>query len=183
MNERALVRNAQKGEKQAIEELIRLFYPYVSKFLLKTTRDELLTEDLTQETFLKMIRGIDRYDPDVNAGFGTWIVTIAKNCYIDHLRRNRVEFTDIDEIQLEMPGDISSDVVRRMQYDEILGIVDTLPQEQKVAILMKYGQDMTLAEIAEKFGIPQKTIKSRIHDGTVKIRRILKHREVDGNEQ
>ena len=57
-----LVKACQKGDRQAFEELIRLFFPYVSGFLLKLTPDVSLAEDLTQETFLKMIRGIDRFD-------------------------------------------------------------------------------------------------------------------------
>lgn len=66
-----LVKACQKGDRQAFEELIRLFFPYVSGFLLKLTPDVSLAEDLTQETFLKMIRGIDRFDTRRGAGFGT----------------------------------------------------------------------------------------------------------------
>lgn len=53
----------QETERQAFDELIRLYYDYVSGFLRKTTLDETLSEDLTQETFLKMIRSIETFDP------------------------------------------------------------------------------------------------------------------------
>ena len=59
MNEKVLIKKCQRGDRQAFDELIRLYYDYVSGFLLKTTTDEILSEDLTQETFLKMIRNID----------------------------------------------------------------------------------------------------------------------------
>ena len=95
MNEKALIKKCQRGDKQAFEELIRLYYDYVSGFLLKTTMASTLSEDLTQETFLKMIRSIEKFDPGGSAAFGTWLITIAKNCYIDHLRRNRVPLEDI----------------------------------------------------------------------------------------
>ena len=75
------------ARRPAFDELIRLYYDYVSGFLLKTTENETLCEDLTQETFLKMIRNIERFDPGGSATFGTWLIAIAKNCYIDHLRR------------------------------------------------------------------------------------------------
>ena len=58
MGEKELVKRCQKGDKKAFEELVERFYPYVSGFLLKTTRNSILAEDLTQETFLKMIRKI-----------------------------------------------------------------------------------------------------------------------------
>lgn len=177
MNEKALIKSCQKGEKQAFEELIRLFYPYVSKFLLKTTGDENLAEDLTQDTFLKMIRSIDKYDLDGSAGFGTWLVTIAKNCYIDHLRRNRIRIEPIDDLALPSTEDLTADVLQKLQYEEALKAMESLPAEQKIAIRLKYEEDLTLAEIATRFGVPAKTIKSRIHDGTVKLRRYLNSNE------
>ena len=67
MNEKALIKKCQRGDRQAFDELIRLYYHYVSGFLLKTTADETLTEDLTQETFLKMIRHIEQFDPGGSA--------------------------------------------------------------------------------------------------------------------
>ena len=71
MNEKALIKKCRRGDRQAFDELIRLYYDYVSGFLLKTTADAALAEDLTQETFLKMIRGIDRFDLSGRASFGT----------------------------------------------------------------------------------------------------------------
>ena len=59
LREKALVAACQKGDKQAFNELILLFYPYVYKFLLKTCGEKNLAEDLTQETFLKMVRNIE----------------------------------------------------------------------------------------------------------------------------
>ena len=63
MNETQLIRRCQRGDRQAFEALIRQYYDYVSGFLLKATQDALLAQDLTQETFLKMIRSIETFDP------------------------------------------------------------------------------------------------------------------------
>ena len=95
VHETALIKKCQRGDRQAFDDLIRLYYDYIFGFLLKSTMDKDLTEDLTQETFLKMIRNIERFDPDGRVGFGTWLVTIAKNSYIDHLRRNRIFLENI----------------------------------------------------------------------------------------
>ncbi len=177
MNEKALIKKCQHGDQQAFDELIRLFYDYVFGFLLKTTTDETLSEDLTQETFLKMIRNIERFDPGGSAGFGTWLITIAKNCYIDHLRRNRICLEDIESLPLEDEQNVADEVVRKIQYEQLLAEMDTLPPEQALAIRLKYVEDMTLAQIAERFGVQPKTIKSRIHDGTVKLRKKLNLKE------
>lgn len=181
MNEKALVKRCQRGDRQAFDELIRLYYDYVSGFLLKNTADEILSEDLTQETFLKMIRSIEKFDTGGSAAFGTWLITIAKNCYIDYLRKNRIRFEDIDLLALEDSRSVADEVERKLEYEMLLTELEKLPAEQALAIRLKYVEDMTLAQIAERFGVQPKTIKSRIHDGTVKLRkkRILKERTDD----
>ena len=78
MNEKELLKRCKNGEKEAFDELIRTFYPYVTKYLLKLTRDENLSEDLTQDVFLKVIRTIEDYKTDGKASFATYIITIAK---------------------------------------------------------------------------------------------------------
>ncbi len=171
MNEKELVKASQRGDEQAFEELIRMFYPYVQKFLLKTSGSEDIAQDICQETFLKMIRNIEKYDVNGAAGLGTWLVTIAKNNYIDYMRRNNVYLEDIEEIKSYDTGNFEMEVITKMEYEEALRMIDLLPLEQGLAIKMKYIEDMTLSEIAEKMGVPQKTIKSRIHDGTVKLRK------------
>lgn len=55
MNENKVVKRCQNGDKSAFDELIRVFYPYVTKYLFKLTGNEILTEDLTQDVFLKII--------------------------------------------------------------------------------------------------------------------------------
>lgn len=171
MNDKALIKRCQRGDRQAFDELIRLYYDYVSGFLLKNTADETLSEDLTQETFLKMIRSIENYDPGGRASFGNWLITIAKNCYIDHLRRNRIRLEDMDSLPLEDERNVADEVEQKLQYEQIVEAMETLPPEQALAIQLKYVEDMTLAQIAEQFGVQQKTIKSRIHDGMVKLRK------------
>lgn len=171
MNEKSLIKKCQRGDKQAFEELIRLYYDYVFGFLLKMTTDELLTEDLTQEAFLKMIRSMETFDAGGNAKFGTWLITIAKNCYIDHLRRNRIYLEDIESLPLADERDLSDDVAQKLQYEELVRAIEDLPPEQGLAIRLKYEENLTLAEIAKRFDVPPKTIKSRIHDGTAKLRK------------
>ncbi|WP_367997702.1 MULTISPECIES: RNA polymerase sigma factor [Ruminococcus] len=60
---------------------------------------------------------------------------------------------------------------QKLQYQELQAAIDTLPPEQGLAIRLKYVEDMTLQEIAAQFGVQPKAIKSRIHDGTVKLRK------------
>ena len=67
-----------------------------------------------------MVRGIETFDPGGSAGFGTWLVTIAKNCYVDHLRRSRVLPEDIDALPLPGGVDPAEAVERKLQCEELL---------------------------------------------------------------
>ena len=115
MNEKEIIKRCQNGDKSAFDELIRAFYPYVTKYLLKLTHDESLTEDLTQEVFIKIIRVIDEYRINGKASFATYVITTAKNCYIDYIRKNKAFLEDIPD---ETPGadNVEKTVITNMQY-------------------------------------------------------------------
>lgn len=124
-----------------------------------------------------MIRNIEKFDTAGSAGFGTWIITIAKNCYIDHLRRNHIHIEGIEEYRLEDEHNVADEVEIKLRYEQLMAELEKLPPEQATAIRLKYVEDMTLAQIAERFGLQPKTVKSRIHDGTVKLRKKLNLKE------
>lgn len=181
MNEKVLINKCLHGDRQAFDELIRSYYDYVYGFLLKATADDTLTEDLTQETFLKMIRNIEKFDPKGSAAFGTWLITIAKNCYIDYLRKNRIHLEDIDSLPVADERNTADKADTKILYEHMLSLIESLPPEQAIAIRLKYVEDMTLAQIADRLGVKSKTVKSRIHDGTVKLRKLLKVKERSGD--
>lgn len=177
MNEKILIKKCLNGDQQAFDRLIRMYYEYVIGFLLKATSNKTLAEDLTQETFLKMIQNIEKFNLKGTAGFGTWLIAIAKNCYIDYLRKNRIHHENIENIYVEDECNLEDDFERKSEYEQVMSVMKTLPPEQALAIKLKYVEDMTLAQIAEQFGTQSKTVKSRIHDGKVTLRKKLNNRE------
>lgn len=176
MNDIKLILACQNGEKQAFNDLITLYYPYVSKFLLKLTANETISEDLTQDTFLKLIRSIDKFDVYGKAAFGTYLMTIAKNCYVDYLRKNKNIMLDIDEQIIAGRSTVEDEILKGIEASEIMKAVDNLPFEQSQAIKLKYLEQLTLQEIAEKFNTQPNTIKSRIHGGMVRLRKKFERR-------
>lgn len=180
MDEKKLIISAQNGEKEAFQSLISLYYPYVSKFLLKQCSDERLCEDLTQDTFVKLIRGIENFDVHGRATFATYVITIAKNCYIDYLRKNKQIFLNIEDQNIVYENNLQDTVNDSMQMEQVLKAIDDLPYEQAQAIKLKYFEQMTLKEIAQKFNCEPNKIKSRIHNGIVKLRKNLEGELKDG---
>jgi len=92
MEDKELIYRCQNGDKATFQELISKYHPYVFKFLIKATENKQLAEDLTQEVFIKVIRNIDKFDVDGKAKFSTYASTVAKNCYIDYLRKEKKLF-------------------------------------------------------------------------------------------
>ncbi len=179
INEKQLIKRCQNGDKAAFNELIRAFYPYVTKYLLKLTASEDIAEDLTQEVFLRIIRTIDSFDINGRASFGTYIITTAKNLYIDRLRRNRITVDSLNDLEITSGEDIEQKVITSLEFSEVMKYLDGLPPNQAQAIRLKYIDEFTLKEIEGMTGIPAKTIKSRIHEGTKKLRNLLKRGKCD----
>lgn len=173
MDDVKLILACQNGEKQAFSDLISLYYPYVSKFLLKITANETISGDLTQDTFVKLIRSIDSYDIYGKVSFGTYLMTIAKHCYVDYLRKNKHTMLQINDQEIVDTANVEHKVLKELEMSEIMRAVDALPWEQALAIKQKYLEQLTLQEIAENFNTKPKTIKSRIHAGMVRLRRSL----------
>ena len=173
MNEKSLIKKCLRGDREAFDRLIRLYYDYVYGFLLKATEDKELTEDITQETFLKAVQNIEKFDCGGKASFGTWLVTIAKHSYIDSLRKRRVSFASTDDISVKDETDIAEEIERKIQCEEIISAAKRLPENQETVIRLKYQEGLTINEIAERLGTEPKTVKSRIHEATVKLRKML----------
>lgn len=180
LDENSLILSAQKGEKESFQSLISFYYPYVSNFILKLCGNETLCEDITQDTFVKLIRGIEKFNVNGSAAFSTYVIAIARNCYIDYLRRNRQTAVSLEDREITSDENTLDTVVKTMQIEEVSGMLMLLPDEQAEAIRLKYMEQQTLQEIAQRFHCEPKTIKSRIHNGMVKLRLALKGDGTDG---
>lgn len=89
MDDNKLIKKCQIGDKEAFQELISKYHPFVYKFLIKIAENEEVAEDITQEAFFKDYKNIEKFDVYGKAKFSTYIITISKNCYIDYLRKEK----------------------------------------------------------------------------------------------
>lgn len=183
MEDVELINRCKRGEKAAFSELIAKYHPYVHKYLLKASEDPNLAEDLVQESFIKIIRSMDQFDPHGTARFSTYLIAVARNCLIDHYRRERKRAADVpleEAFAIEAEGKPLQELVGdKLQQQEILEWMEQLPREQRIVIRMKYFEDLTLKEIGAILLLEPKTIKSRIHNGIVKLRRMMKGGSMD----
>ena len=174
MNELKVLKQCQNGNKQAFNELITFYYPFLFKFLLKITNKNDVAEDLVQETFLKLIKNIDKFSIKGKAKFSTYLITIAKNCYLDHLKKHNKELQNVNIN--EVSNNISSeyDYFKNEDYNTLLKEINRLPKLQREVIKLKYLEGYTLDEIAKIQNTNSNTIKSRLFESRKKLKDKLK---------
>ena len=176
-----LLRRCLAGDEGAYRELVDRYQRQVYSLALRMVRQVEDAEDLTQETFVRMFRAIDRYDP--TRPLGAWLYTIASRLCIDHLRRHRHrpislvqrEAGSEEEYVIEAvdPGlkpdehALREEEERRMQH-----LIDALPPHYRIVVLLRHQQDLSYEEIAGTLGLPLGTVKARIH----RARALLKRR-------
>lgn len=157
--EEKLMMQIQQGDAEAVEELIGLLYPEILRYCLWHAPNRDLAEDAAQETFLKAIRYYDRY---VHKGTcKAFLYRIAANTCVDMHRRMRAGESSIEDIPEELPCEepgfqrIHDDLNFRRQ-------IRALPPEQQEVLLLRFGQELTLRQIAQITGTPLRTAQSRL---------------------
>lgn len=150
------------------------YSPALYGIALKVLNDEAIAGDVLQEIFLKIWRGIDRYDTDKGRLF-TWMVNIARNTAIDTLRSKAHK---MGQKVAELGSNVlASDQLAIHPSVDHLGLVKVLEQlskEQRVIIDLAYYKGCTQDEIAKILDIPLGTVKTRMRNAIIQLRNILK---------
>ncbi len=174
-----LIRGALAGDQRACRDLVRRYQRPVYSVLMRVVRRSEDAEDLTQETFIRMFRALDRYD--LERPFTAWLFTIATRLAIDHLRRRRVTTfslnvaepgsTEEHTIDVEDPGlkpdEITSNAEEERRTQDL---IDSLPEHYRIVVLLRHQQDLSYEEIAEALNLPLGTVKARIHRARALLR-------------
>ncbi|MDH3212146.1 MAG: sigma-70 family RNA polymerase sigma factor [Myxococcales bacterium] len=152
----------QRGEVQAFEALFERYRPRLFGFLVRRCGDSAAAEDLFQETWLRLVRARDRFDP--GRRFSTWLFQIANNLCRDRARRLAVESRESKAMQAQIepdrPGVPPPQHELRRALERRLA---ALPDRLREVLLLRYYHDLSEREIAAIAGVPPGTVKSRLH--------------------
>ena len=133
------------------EKIYQSYFHYVYLYLLKLCNNVHLAEELTSETFFKAMRGIDKFQG--NCEIKTWLVTIAKNSYYSHLKRNKsvVELEQTFEV-IDDKVDIENQMIKVESLLEIYKILHLLEEPYKEVFSLRVLGDLSFKQIAEIYG-------------------------------
>ncbi len=165
-----LLADCRRGDRQAFEELVRLTHRRVYSLAYRLTGDRTEAEDVAQEAYLRMFRGLAGFREE--ARFETWMHRIVTNCAISMLKR-RGRFGDV---LAEEPADVpvpDSTAPRLADRDALSRAMATLPEGQRVVLLMKDVYDLSCREIGEEVGIEEGAVKVRLHRARKRLKELL----------
>jgi RNA polymerase sigma-70 factor, ECF subfamily len=176
-----------EGDGDGFRVLVERYQPRIQGFLRKRLNDEERVEDLTQDTFLRIHRARESYDP--SRKFSTWIHTIANNLLKNEFRnRSRRRETTFSELRPEVsssgapsrPVEFAAtghsperEAYRRELREAIDTAIERMDEHHRIPFVMREVEDRTYEEIAEEIGIPVGTVKSRLNRARNSFRMLL----------
>lgn len=132
-----------------------------------------LAEELVQETFVRALQASERYRPE--ASVRTWLFSIAANLVRGRWRRQARwgEPLPLDELALESAHDTERQALTSVQSEQVRAAILHLPLEQRAALILRYFHGLTYLEVAQALACPIGTVRSRIHNGLIRLRTLL----------
>jgi RNA polymerase sigma factor (sigma-70 family) len=140
-------------------------------FLAYRTGDRALAEDLLADTFERVLRARRRFDPRKGSR-KTWIYSIALNLLRDQIRRKEAEGRAVERVPEPAPSAAGS-IQQVAERDELARALAELSEEEREAIALRYGGDLTVPEIARLTGEKLTTVEGRVYRGLRKLRELL----------
>jgi RNA polymerase sigma-70 factor (ECF subfamily) len=186
--DQTLVEHCLRGDERAAREIVSRFEKPIFSLIFRMVRDRELAEDLSQETFVRTLNNLRRYDSSYK--FSSWLFKIGYNLTIDHLRRKELNVVSIHgapdavspdqqaatritpESLDERPDEL---LEAREMGAEIEAAIAELRPEYRTAILLRHVEGYSYDEIAEVMDVPLGTVKTYIHRARNELKEALVH--------
>jgi RNA polymerase sigma-70 factor (ECF subfamily) len=170
----SLIEQCLAGDQVAWEQIVRQNWRKVFNVAYKFVGKHDEAEDLTQDIFLKIFKALKTFDRRAN--FQTWIISISRNLCIDHYRSVRKErqtiARDVDTSDLQ-PATTERGPYAVAEHQDLKAqlrqALETLPLTLRTAVVLRDLQELSYQEIADRLGLPEGTVKSRINRGRIEL--------------
>ena len=174
-----LIQRCIQGDQQAWDLIVGQYWRKVFNVAYKFVGKHDEAEDLTQDIFLKIFKALNTFDRRAN--FQTWIISISRNLCIDHYRSVRKErqtiARDVDSSELQPATPDRGPYAQAEHQDlraQLRQALETLPVTLRTAVVLRDLQELSYQEIADRLGLPEGTVKSRINRGRIELAHQLK---------
>lgn len=179
-----LVESAVAGDSRAVEEILRRHQPRLRAVCRRILNNDADADDATQNALIAIVRSLSSFDG--RSAFSTWAYRIATNAALDEARRRqRRPSIGREELDTSRIVDLSSDRVFASldERDALEKALSTVPEDFRVAVVLRDVADLDYEQIAQVLGIPIGTVRSRIARGRAHLADVLRNRDGVGDRQ
>jgi len=171
--EARLLAQIAAGDAESFAALYDRYSRPVYSLAWKMLGDSHAAQEITQEVFEGIWRGAAAYRP----GRGTarsWILALAHHKSVDAVRRQRIRVAEpLPDLPADAP-DVVGQVLQRVEGAQVRAALETLSEGQRAVVVLAYYGGYTQAEIAARLGVPLGTVKTRMRDGLLRLRGVLR---------
>ena len=185
LSDALLISNYLNGSEYALEQLINRHQLQIFNFINSKINDRDTSEDLFQDTFIKVIRTLKSGAYNEEGKFLPWVMRIAHNLVIDHFRKsNRIptlgnkEDFDIFQFISDNSPNAESILVQEQVLKDLQKLIQELPEDQKEVLVMRLYRDMSFKEIAENTNVSINTALGRMRYAIINLRKLINEHQI-----
>ncbi len=185
LNDSVLVSNYISGNERSLEILIGRHKQRIYSFIYSKVLDRDISEDIFQDTFIKVINTLKKGNYNEEGKFLPWVMRIAHNLVIDHFRKdNRMpSFKNTDEFDIfsvlsDSSLNAEKTLIKEQIHSDVRNLVEELPEDQKEVLMMRIYRDMSFKEISEQTGVSINTALGRMRYALINLRKVIEKNNI-----
>lgn len=180
-----LIKKYVEGDETSLQKLINRYDTRIFNFIYSKVYDRDLTNDIFQDTFIKVIRTLKRGKYNEEGKFLPWVMRIAHNLIIDHFRKNKRmpkfdhpgEFEIFDVLEDEQLN-AEKAIVKDQKENDLKSLIEELPADQNEVLKMRIYQDFSFKEIAYKTDVSINTALGRMRYALINLRKKIDDKDL-----
>ena len=180
-----LVKSYISGDESALASLIERHQSKIYGFIYSKVNDRDLSDDIFQDTFIKVIKTLKTKSYNEEGKFLPWVMRIAHNLVVDHFRKSKkmpfqreTEDYSIFNYMSDNAPTIESQMITEQVEVDLTRLLNELPDDQKEVLMMRMYQDLSFKEIAELTGVSINTALGRMRYALLNLRKIIEKNQI-----
>jgi len=186
LSDQVLVKNYLDGDNTSFEILLTRHKSRIFAFIMSKIKNRDITEDLFQDTFIKVINSLQKGKYNEEGKFLPWVMRIAHNLVIDYFRKNAKmknvrptdDFNIFDVIHDGNRGQ-DEEMIRKRVHSDLNMLIGDLPEDQMEVLKMRYFEDLSFKEISERTDVSINTALGRMRYALINLRNLAEIQNID----
>ncbi|MFK5889834.1 MAG: sigma-70 family RNA polymerase sigma factor [Flavobacteriaceae bacterium] len=185
LDDSVLIAQYIAGQEKPLEVLIKRHKQRVFSFIYSKVLDRFISEDIFQDTFIKVINTLKKGAYNEEGKFLPWVLRIAHNLVIDYFRKNKrmplfknTDDFDIFSVLPDSKVNIENELIKNQIESDVCKLLDTLPNDQREVLEMRLYKDMSFKEIALQTDVSINTALGRMRYALINLRKVIAEKEI-----